>query len=229
MEVDDEFRVARLPGEARAAAADAGPRGHGARQHGHLRLQRAVSLRAADRDAHDPDSRHDFGQTSFRSWSPSGYRVSAHRLQDSCTQLNDGQPYWRDVGTIDAYWEANIELTRVTPGAQPLRQVVADLDLPGAAAAGEVRLRRRRTARRRDRLDGLGRLHHQRLDGRSARCSSPTCACTATARSTRRWSCPNVEIGRGAVLRRVVVDRGTRIPPGLRSASIPRKTASAST
>jgi glucose-1-phosphate adenylyltransferase len=27
----------------------------------------------------------------------------------------NGRPYWRDVGTLDAYWEANLDLTRVVP------------------------------------------------------------------------------------------------------------------
>ena len=42
-------------------------------------------------------------------------RVFAHRFPDSCVNMADGRPYWRDVGTIDAFWEANIELTHVVP------------------------------------------------------------------------------------------------------------------
>nr|HOY88145.1 glucose-1-phosphate adenylyltransferase [Methylotenera sp.]HPM50586.1 glucose-1-phosphate adenylyltransferase [Methylotenera sp.] len=34
---------------------------------------------------------------------------------DSCVGAKNGNYYWRDVGTIDAYWEANMELTRVIP------------------------------------------------------------------------------------------------------------------
>ena len=43
------------------------------------------------------------------------HRVYAHRFGDSCVGMPSGQPYWRDVGTLDAYWEANIDLARVTP------------------------------------------------------------------------------------------------------------------
>ena len=52
-----------------------------------------------------------------------------------------------------------------SPRAQHVRRGLADLDPPGAAAAGEVRVRRRGPARLRGRFAGLRRLHHQRLDG----------------------------------------------------------------
>jgi glucose-1-phosphate adenylyltransferase len=42
--------------------------------------------------------------------------VFAHNFADSCVGMDDTNiPYWRDAGTIDAYWEANMELTKVTP------------------------------------------------------------------------------------------------------------------
>ena len=39
----------------------------------------------------------------------------AQRFADSCVNMVAGVPYWRDVGTVDAFWEANIELTKVVP------------------------------------------------------------------------------------------------------------------
>jgi len=66
-------------------------------------------------DAMDEESGHDFGHDLIPRLLRNGARVYAHRLQDSCAQLTDGQPYWRDVGTVDAFWEANLELTRVSP------------------------------------------------------------------------------------------------------------------
>ncbi len=72
-------------------------------------------------------------------------------------------------------------------GAQPVRHRMADLDAPGAIAAGQVRLRRRRwAARHGGGFGGIRRLHHQRRDGSRVRCCSPTCACTATAASRTR-------------------------------------------
>jgi glucose-1-phosphate adenylyltransferase len=66
------------------------------------------------RDNADPRSAHDFGKDIIPHLVPR-YRVFAHRFQDSCVEMNDDRPYWRDVGTVDAYWEANIDLARVTP------------------------------------------------------------------------------------------------------------------
>lgn len=41
--------------------------------------------------------------------------VQAHRFTESCVGAQNGDYYWRDVGTVDAYWEANMELTKVVP------------------------------------------------------------------------------------------------------------------
>ena len=66
------------------------------------------------RDANDPKSSHDFG-ADIIPYLIKKYRVCAHRFSDSCVGAMDHKYYWRDVGTIDAYWEANMELTRVMP------------------------------------------------------------------------------------------------------------------
>lgn len=61
------------------------------------------------------DSSHDFGKDVIPRMVASNARVYAHRFQDSCVNMILDTPYWRDVGTVDAYWEANIDLTTVTP------------------------------------------------------------------------------------------------------------------
>ncbi len=66
------------------------------------------------RDTDDPNSSHDFGKDIIPHLVPR-YRVFAQPFQDSCVGMNDNRPYWRDVGTVDAYWEANIDLVHVTP------------------------------------------------------------------------------------------------------------------
>ena len=66
------------------------------------------------RDTDTPDSSHDFGKDIISHLVPR-YRVFAQRFDDSCVGM-DGKPaYWKDVGSVDAYWEANMDLTRVTP------------------------------------------------------------------------------------------------------------------
>ncbi|HYN62448.1 MAG TPA: glucose-1-phosphate adenylyltransferase [Rubrivivax sp.] len=65
-------------------------------------------------DAADPNSSHDFGKDIIPRLVQSA-RVFAHRFEDSCVNMVGDQPYWRDVGTLDAYWEANLDLTHVVP------------------------------------------------------------------------------------------------------------------
>lgn len=66
------------------------------------------------RDAGDSKSSHDFGGDIIP-YIIKKYKIQAHRFTDSCVGVQNGNYYWRDVGTIDAYWEANMELTKVIP------------------------------------------------------------------------------------------------------------------
>ena len=114
------------------------------------------------RDAADPNSAHDFGNNIIPHLVRHGKAV-AHRFASSCVKSDgEAEAYWRDAGTVDAYWEANIDLTRFLPGPRPLRPELADLDLWRDHAAGQVRPRRGRQARPGRQLAGLGRLHHLR-------------------------------------------------------------------
>ncbi len=67
------------------------------------------------RDAADPNSSHDFGNDLIPAIVKSG-KAMAHRFAESCvTSGLEEEPYWRDVGTIDAFWQANIDLTDFVP------------------------------------------------------------------------------------------------------------------
>ncbi len=67
------------------------------------------------RDAADPNSSHDFGHNVIPYLVEHGKAV-AHRFSTSCVRTStEEEAYWRDVGTVDAYWEANIDLTDVIP------------------------------------------------------------------------------------------------------------------
>ena len=68
-----------------------------------------------DADARNPDSQHDFGRNIIPSAVARG-DVIAHPFDLSCVgNIEGAPPYWRDVGTVDAYWEANIDLTETVP------------------------------------------------------------------------------------------------------------------
>jgi len=66
-------------------------------------------------DAANPDSSHDFGRDIIPRIVKSGKPV-AHPFSRSCVRSGlEKTPYWRDVGTVDAFWQANIDLTDFTP------------------------------------------------------------------------------------------------------------------
>lgn len=67
------------------------------------------------RDADTPGSNHDFGKDIIPWLVGEGYRVQAHFLGDSAVHGSGRRPYWRDAGTVDAFWEANMELVKVSP------------------------------------------------------------------------------------------------------------------
>ena len=67
------------------------------------------------RDMEDDNSSHDFGNDIIPNIVRNGKAV-AHRFADSCVRSGlEEEPYWRDVGTIDAFWQANIDLTDFVP------------------------------------------------------------------------------------------------------------------
>lgn len=67
------------------------------------------------RDAADPNSSHDFGKDIIPHLVTNGKAV-AHHFSRSCVRSSEeSHIYWRDVGTVDAYWAANIDLTDIVP------------------------------------------------------------------------------------------------------------------
>ena len=165
-------------------------------------------------DAMREDSSHDFGHDLIPRLVASTARVYAHRLQDSCTQLIEGRPYWRDVGTIDAFYEANLELTRVSPALNLYDQSwpiwTYQEQLPPAKFVFNLDDRRGCAV---DSMVSGGCI----ISGSSIMNSLlfSNVRVHSYCRIEEAVILPEVQIGRGAKLKRVVVDQGTRIPPGL--------------
>ncbi|WP_111558102.1 glucose-1-phosphate adenylyltransferase [Paracoccus sediminilitoris] len=65
-------------------------------------------------DAEDPNSSHDFGTDLIPGIVKNG-KAMAHRFDVSCVRSPGAPAYWKDVGTVDAFWQANIDLTDFTP------------------------------------------------------------------------------------------------------------------
>jgi glucose-1-phosphate adenylyltransferase len=165
------------------------------------------------RDADDPDSVHDFGQNIIPHLI-SKYRVFAHRFADSCVNSTEGKHYWRDVGTIDAYWEANMELTKVTPelnlydSSWPIWTYQAQL--PPAKFVFDSDDRRGKAV---DSLISGGCIISGSCVQRSVLFSDVRVHSFSSIEDS--VILPNVEIGRHVTLKRVVIDKGSQIPEGM--------------
>ena len=215
MQVDEEFRVVGFQEKPAHPACIPGVPGTALGSMGIYVFNAGFLYEQLVRDARDEASSHDFGHDIIPHLVETGYRVSAHRLKDSCTQLADGKPYWRDVGTIDAYWEANMELIRVSPALDLYDQSwpiwTYQEQVPPAKFVFDSEGRRGGAA---DSMVSGGCV----ISGSTVRNSLLFSSVRVHSYCAIEQAVilPNVEIGRGAQLRRVVLDRRCRIPPGLR-------------
>ncbi|HEV7457582.1 MAG TPA: glucose-1-phosphate adenylyltransferase [Roseococcus sp.] len=171
-------------------------------------------LQLLRRDAADPNSSHDFGKDIIPWIVENGHAV-AHRFERSCVMsVRESSPYWRDVGTVDAYWEANIDLTDIVP---PLD--LYDQDWPiwtHAEVVPPAKFVHEEEGRRGEAISSLvsgGCI----ISGGSARRSLlfTNVHVHSHARLNEAVVLPGVDVGRSARLTRVVVDRSCRIPEGL--------------
>jgi glucose-1-phosphate adenylyltransferase len=166
------------------------------------------------RDAAEPESSRDFG-TDLIPYIVRHGKAVAHPFTRSCVRSSaESEAYWRDVGTVDAYWEANIDLTAIVPALDlfdrnwpiwtyaeilpPAKFVHDSEDRRGMAvsslvAGGCI-------------VSGAG-LHNTLL--------SSNVHVHSYATIEHGVILPHVDVGRGAHLSHVVVDAGVRIPPGL--------------
>jgi len=166
------------------------------------------------RDAATPGSSRDFGKDIIPFLVKNGKAV-AHRFSQSCVRAaGEENAYWRDVGTVDAYWAANIDLTDTVPHldlydrswplwtyseiAPPAKFVHDEDGRRGAAVSSLVAG---------DCIVSGSSIHRSLL---------------FTGVRTHSWSeldevvaLPRCQIGRGARLTRAVLDRGVVIPPGM--------------
>ena len=181
----------------------------------------AAYLYAALRtDIANAGSSHDFGKDVIPAIVALGHAV-AHPFEMSCVQSNNAssadksKPYWRDVGTVDAYWQANLDLTDPLPELDmydkewpiwtyqeqlpPAKYVFDDDDRRGMSV---------------DSLVSGGCI----ISGAHVRRSVLFSSVRIHSYSTIEESVllPQVDVGRGCHLKRVVVDNGCQLPAGMR-------------
>ncbi len=165
-------------------------------------------------DMEDDNSSHDFGNDIIPDIVKNG-KAQAHRFTDSCVRSsNETTAYWRDVGTVDAFWKANIDLTDFTPELD-----LWDTEWPIWTYSESV---------------PPAKFIHDEADRRGNAVSSLVSGgCIISGTEIRRSLLftqvhtnsyasldgavvlPYVNVARHARLKNVVIDRGVQIPEGL--------------
>ena len=166
-----------------------------------------------ERDAQDGQSEHDFGRNVIPRVVAEGNAV-AHPFDISCVDTAEGaEPYWRDVGTIDAYWEANIDLTATTPALNLYDRTwpiwTYQEQLPPAKFVHNWDDRRGMAI---ESMVSGGCIVSGLVNGSLL---FSNCRVHSYAEVERSVLMPNVSIGRGARVRNCVIDRGVQVPAGM--------------
>jgi len=214
MAVDESMRIVDFLEKPRSPPAMPGKPGVALASMGIYAFSANFLYSELERDHNDPMSSRDFGKDVIPSLVSRGLAV-AHHFEASCvTTTPESEPYWRDVGTIDAYWAANLDLIRPTPQLDiydrnwpvwtyqqqlpPAKFIFDDVDRRGVAV---------------DSMVSGGCIVSGAQVARSLLFSSVRI--NSWARTCEAVILPEVEIGRHARLNKVVIDRGCRIPEGL--------------
>ncbi len=165
-------------------------------------------------DAADPRSSHDFGHDIIPRLVRGGRAYAHHFSKSGLRSGPDNEPYWRDVGTLDAYHAANIDLTSFVPDLD-----LYDRDWPLWTYSE---------------MTAPAKFVHDE-DGRRGEAISSLVSgdCIVSGSQIRRsllftgvkvnsWSrieaaviMPRVQVGRRVQLKNVIIDRGVSIPDGL--------------
>lgn len=164
------------------------------------------------RDADDPKSSHDFGKDVIPHC-VKRYRTFAQNFAESCVSEPDKPAYWRDVGTLDAYWAANMDLVHVTP----------DLNLyaenwpiwtwqPQTPPAKFVFDDDNRRGQAVDSMIAGGCI----VSGSTVRRSMLFSGVHVHSFSTIEDSMvlPNVQVGRNCILKKCIIDKNSVLPDG---------------
>jgi len=161
------------------------------------------------KDAEDPTSSHDFGKDILPRILDQ-YKVYSFNFIDENAKE---ALYWRDVGTLEAYYEANMDLVAVSPVFNlydkhwPIRTTQRQYP-PAKFVFGEPG----RTGMAIDSIVGAGCI----LSGGIARNSvlSPDVRVNSYAEVDTSIIFPHVDIGRHCRIRRAIIDRDVHIPEG---------------
>jgi len=172
-------------------------------------------LSALEQDAANEQSAHDFGRDIIPMMVSKGKRVNVYDFQTNRVPGEDeGSSYWRDIGTIDAYWAAQMDLIAVQPAFNlynqrwPIRTGMSH-DPPAKFVFREEWSARVGIATESLVSNGCiisgGRIHRSVLSNR--------CRVNSFSHVEESVLFENVVIGRHAKIRRAIIDKDVEVPP----------------
>ena len=210
MQVDEEDRVMAFQEKPESPAEIPGQPGMSLASMGIYVFNTKFLFEQLVRDADDPKSTHDFG-FDIIPHIVDRYRVFAYPFADEYTGV---QSYWRDVGTLDGYWKANMELVEPEPELNiydqewPIR--TAQSQLPPAKLVWDEDTRRGMAV---DSLISGGCIISGATIRRSLLYSNVRVHSHALIEDT--LVLPESDIGRECQLQKCIIDRGVVVPEGM--------------
>lgn len=214
MQVDDQWRIAEFQEKPKEPKPIPGRPDMALASMGNYIFRYDALMELLETDARDNDSSHDFGKDVLPRALREGYRIMAYDFKRNPIPGQNGpNTYWRDVGTIDAYFEASMDLVAIKPEFDlynpewPLR--TANYFSPPAKFVHEAGER-------------VGQAFNSLLAG-GVIVSGGTIRESIVFRRGRFNSyslversvlLDEVEVGRHSKLRNTIVDKGVKIPPG---------------
>jgi glucose-1-phosphate adenylyltransferase len=215
MEVDDEWRIVGFEEKPRKPKCIPGEPEYALASMGNYIFNADLLVRLLTADNEDPSSSHDFGRDIiphlFKRGTVYAYDFRKNRVPS--THRGEESSYWRDLGTLEAYYEANMDLCSVDPsfnlynrswplrtvgfGDPPAKFVFDWSDRQGMAVNSIV-------------AEGTivsGSYVHNCVVGRNVRIHSYSHIEDSVIMD---WT----EIGRGCKIRRAIIDKSNLIPPG---------------
>jgi len=116
LQVDDNFQITDFQEKPQDPKTIPGRDGHALCSMGNYVFSTKVLMELVSRDAAHKESEHDFGKNVLPLALADGYKLQAYDFaQNPIPGQQEPNTYWRDVGTIDSYWEASMDLIAVEP------------------------------------------------------------------------------------------------------------------
>jgi glucose-1-phosphate adenylyltransferase len=214
MQTGDDDRVVGFQEKPRTADPMPGVAGHALGSMGIYVFSTRLMFELLCQDAADPNSDHDFGKNIIPKMIDAGRKVFAYRFRD---ENRKAVPYWRDVGTLDAYYQANMDLIAIDPvlnlydATWPIRTFQPQNPPPKFVFSGDGAPGQARRGEAHDSIVCTGSI----ISGGQVRRSilSPGVRVNSYAVVEDSILFDHVDVGRYCRVRRAIIDKEVKLPP----------------